>query len=181
MVAAAGATGGMSAAGLQSAGAMQMGSGLTSLMSGLASLQAASAQAKQFKMQGVFLGLEANAEKLRAREQANFLRERFLRNIASSNASFAARGVSTGSGIGLRTSIEGFKNLAEDIRATELNSQAAQNAIALRQSQTKLAQKTARNLGLLRFSGQASKGTQSLLTGFTAYQEGKKLQKGGAA
>lgn len=149
-----------------------IGSGVTALASGYASLQASKMQARQFKMQGIFLGLQASAEKLKARENANFLRQQFLRNIGSANASMANKGIELGSGIGRRTTIEGLKNLGEDIQAVNLNSQGAQIQLKLNQSQTKLAQKTAKNTGLLRAGKAFGKGSQSLLTGFSTIKGG---------
>ena len=140
-------------------------------MSGIASLQAASAQARQFKIQGIFLDLEQKQEKLKAREQAVFLRQNFLKNIASANASFAAIGVSVGSGIGKQLGVESLKILQEDIQATKLNSQSAQNSLELQKSQVRLAGKTARNLGLLQAGSSFFKSSQSLLTGFKTIKQ----------
>ena len=153
--------------GSNAAAGMAIGSGLTALASGFASLQASSAQARQFKLQNVFLGLQANAEKLKARENSNFLRKQFLANIGSANASSAARGIELGSGIGRRTAIEGLRNLGEDVQAVELNSQGAQIQLKLNQSQNRLAEKTTRATGLLRASDSFGKGSKSLLTGFS--------------
>ena len=172
MVAATAAPAASSGAGIQS-----IGSGLTGLVSGLASLQAASMEARQFKMQGVFLGLQASAEKLRARENAIFLRRKFLKNIASSRASLSARGVSTGSGIGREIQVQDLKTLGEDLQANELNSQAAQSQLSLQQSQTKMMQQTARNLGLLKFGQGISGPTKSLLTGFDTVFKGNQQPK----
>lgn len=175
MVAAAGAAAGAGAGAAGAgkiAGAQALGSGLTSLASGFASLQASRSQARQFKIQGIFLGLQANAEKLKARENANFLRQQFLRNIGSANASFAARGVELGSGIGRRTTIEGLRTLGEDIQAVNLNSEAAQIQLKLSQSQSKLAERTARNTGLLRAGKSFGQGGGSLLTGFSTINTG---------
>lgn len=159
------------AASQRAAGIQMIGSGLTSLISTAASLKNASIQAKQFKLQGAFNELAASQEKLRAREQSVFLRKKFLQNISSANASFAARGVSTGSGIGRQFAIQSLRNLSEDIQATELNSQAAQNSLTLRATQARLAGKTVRNISLLTAAGTGSKGAQSLLTGFKTLKE----------
>lgn len=149
-----------------------IGSGITALASGFASIQASSMQARQFKMQSLFQGLQVNAEKLKARENANFLRKQFLANIGSANASLAGRGVELGSGIGRRTSIEGLRNLGEDLQANELNSEGAQLQLKLNQSQTRLAEKTSRSTGLLRGGKQLGEGSKSLLTGFSTIKGG---------
>lgn len=157
----------------QVAGGLAVGSGLTGLMSGIASLQASRIEARQFKIQGIFDNLAINQEKLKARENALFLKKRFLANIGSANASLAARNVSLSSGIGRRLTIESLRNLGEDLQATALNSQAAQNALTLRASTAKERQQTVRNLGLLRASQGITRSTSSLLTGFkTLKQEG---------
>jgi hypothetical protein len=153
------------------AGMLQIGSGLTSLMSGIASFSAASIQARQFKIQGAFDQLAASQEKLKAREQAVFLRKKFLANISSANASFAARRVSTGSGGARQFAIQSLRTLGEDIQATELSSQAAQNTLQLRASQSNLAASAARNLGLVRSMSPLQKGTSNLLTGFKNVRE----------
>jgi hypothetical protein len=151
-----------------------IGSGAMALASGFASLQAASMQARQYKIEGIFLDLQANQEKLRARENAIFLRQKFLKNIASSKASLAGRGVSGGSGIGRQMVIQDLKTLGQDLQANELNTQAAINSLDLRGSQSKLNQRTARNMGLLQAAGPISRGTESLLTGFSTLNTGAK-------
>ena len=156
---------------LASAGAYSMGSGVIGIMGAISSLQASSMQAKQYKIQRTFLGLEAEQEKLRARENAVFLRKKFMQNIASANASFAARGVSTGSGIGRQYTIESLKTLGQDLQANELNSEAGQNALALQSTQARMNEKTTRNLGLLNLASQSYKPTQSLLTGYKTLKE----------
>jgi hypothetical protein len=152
----------------------QIGSGITALASGYASLQASSMQARQFKMEGVFLGLQREQEKLKGRENAIFLRQKFLNNIASSTASFAARGVSTGSGIGRQMAIQGLKTLGEDIKAVELNSEAAQIQLGLKQSQSKLNERITRNIGIMRAGNSFGSGSESLLTGFSTIKTGDK-------
>lgn len=154
------------------ASANAMGSGVTALAAGFASLQAASAQARQFKIQGTFLALAASAEKLKARENTLFLRKKFLSNIGSANASLSGRGVSTSSGIGRKMAIEGLKNLGRDEQAVALNSDAIQNSLTLQSSQSRLAEKTARNTGLLKASTSFGKGSNSLLSGFSTIKTG---------
>ena len=149
-----------------------IGSGVMALASGFASLQAAKSQARQFRLQDTFLGLQASAEKLKARENANFLRKQFLSNIGSANASMASRGVELGSGIGRRTTVEGLRNLGEDVQAVKLNSQGAQIQLKLNQSQNKLAEKTTKATGLLRAGKTFGKGSNSLLTGFSTIKTG---------
>lgn len=153
------------------AGLLEFGSGAAALASGFASLQASSMQSRQFKIEGIFMGLQASAEKLKARENAVFLRRRFLQDLGSSNASFAARGVSTGSGIGRQTTIQGLKTLSEDIKASELNSESAQLQLKLNSSQAKLGQRTSKNLGLLSSSKSFARGAQGLLTGFKTIKQ----------
>lgn len=148
------------------AGANMMGSGLMSLASGYASLQAAKAQARQYKIQGIFQGLALSQEKLRGREQAVFLRKKFLDNLSSARASFAQRGVSMGSGIGRQFAVQTLRTLQEDVQAAQLNSQAAQIQLRLDASQTQLARETAKNMGYLKAAPKFIKGGQSLLTGF---------------
>ena len=160
------------------AGLLQLGSGITSLISSLGQLQAASIQAKQFKIQGTIDRLAASQEKLRAREQAVFLRKKFLQNIGSANASFAARGISAGSGVGRQLAIQGLRTLSEDIRAVELGSEAAQTTLQLRGVQTQFAAETAKNIGLLRFGTKGPKATSCLLTSFRAIRgPGKKTKE----
>jgi hypothetical protein len=154
------------------ASGQMIGSGVTALASGFATLQAASMQARQFKIENIFLGLQANAEKLKARENANFLRKQFMQNLGSANVSLSHRGISTGSGIGRRTTIEGLRNLGEDLQANELNSQGAQLQLKLNQSQTRLAEKTVRATGMFRSSEQFAGGSKSLLTGFSTIKTG---------
>jgi hypothetical protein len=151
---------------LRTAGLLNLSSGLASLGSGFATLAAASAEARQFKIQGIFNDLNISNQKLKAQENAIFLREKFLQNVSSANASFASRNVSTGSGIGARFSIEAQRVLNEDLKTNDLNSRATQNSLELSKSQTILKEKTARNLGLISAGKSFSQGTQSLLTGF---------------
>ena len=155
----------------RSAAYASIGSGVVGIVGSIASLQAASMQARQFKIQSQFLDLQANQEKLKARENAVFLRKKFMQNIASANASFAARGVSTGSGIGRQYTIESLKTLNQDLQANELNSEAGQNALALQSAQARMNEKTTRNLGLLNLASQSYKPTQSLLTGYKTLKE----------
>lgn len=154
------------------AGANMMGSGLMSLVSGYASLQAASIQARQYKIQGIFQGLALSQEKLRGREQAAFIRKRFLDNISSAKASFAQRQVSTGSGIGRQFAIESLRKAQEGAKAAELNSEAAQIQLRLDASQTKLAEKTVRNMGIMRAGQQFGLGVRNLVTGFKTIKNG---------
>lgn len=153
--------------GLSQAGMMQIGSGLASLGQGFASLAAASAQARQFKIQRTFDDLAISNQKLKAQQQAIFLREKFFKDISSSRASFAGRGVALGTGIAARFATEAERVLQEDLKATELESRAIQGTLELRKSQAKLRQETARNLGLMRAGQTLTKGATSLLTGFT--------------
>lgn len=149
-----------------SAGSMnEMGSGLMALASGYASLQAASMEAKQFKMQQVFDDLEAKNQKLKARENALFLQKKFIQSIASATTSFADRNIDTGSGIANKYRIESLKNMGEDLQANELNSQAVQNTIKLRISQSKLAENTARNIGILNAGQSFYKATNGIAGG----------------
>lgn len=152
------------------AGANMIGSGVMSLASGYASLQAAKAQARQYKIQGIFQGLALSQEKLRGREQAVFLRKKFLDNLSSARASFAQRGVSMGSGIGRQFAVQTLRTLQEDVQAAQLNSEAAQIQLRLDASQTKLARETAKNMGYLKAAPKFIKGGQSLLTGFKSIQ-----------
>lgn len=174
-----------SAQDLKKAGAVQMGSGATGILSGFASLQASTIQARQLKMQGIFLGLQRNAEKLRAREQAVFLRKKFLSNIASANASFAGRGVSTSSGIATATTTKGLRNLGLDIKQAELNSEGARIQLNLQSTQLKLAEKNIRTAGIAKFGKTFSQGMAGLLTGYKAYKAGAKqeslLKEGGSS
>lgn len=147
-------------------GLSSVGSGLSSIASGFATLQAARAQSRQLKTQIMFDELRAENQKLKAQENGIALRKQFFSNISSGKSSLAARNVSRGSGIGRRFVVENLRVLQEDLRKNELNSQAIQNQIQLDISQTRLASKTARNLGIMRAGPQFGKAGQSLLTGF---------------
>ena len=177
MVATAGAISGSGSSLISSPSASQMaslnlmGSGVMSLASGYASLQASKMQARQYKIQGIFQNLALSQEKLRGREQAVFLRKKFLDNLSSAKASFAHRGVSMGSGIGRQFAIQTMKSIQEDVQAAQLNSQAAQIQLKLDTSQTRLAKETAKNFGYLQSSQQFAKGTQNLLTGFQTIKQ----------
>lgn len=150
---------------------LSIGSGVTGLLSGFAGLQASTIQARQFKTQRIFNELAVSQEKLRARENAVFLRKKFLANIGSANASFAARGVSTSSGVGRRFTIESLRVLGEDLQANELSSASAQDALTLRASQARVAEQTARNIGLLTSTRGLSKNVGSILTGFKTLRQ----------
>jgi len=136
------------------AGLYEFGAGINALASGYASYMAGKVEARQYKTQQMFLDLQASAQKLKSRENAVFLRNKFLQTISSANVSFAKRGVSTGSGIGKQYTLQSLENLGKDLQANELNSDAIQNSLTLQVSQAQFAQRTARNMGLLT-SGQA--------------------------
>jgi hypothetical protein len=142
-----------------------IGSGATSLLTAFTSLQAASAQAEQFKIQRTFDDLAASQERLKARENAIFLRKKYSSNIASGTTALAARNVSAGSGVGRQFIIESLKNLGEDLQANELSSSAIQNSLNLRSSQTRLSEQTTRNLGRLQALEPTFRGSSNLLTG----------------
>lgn len=149
-----------------SAGNYQVGSGIAAIFSSISTLAAARADAKQFKMQRVFDDLAIKQEKLKARENAIFLRKKFMQNIASANASFAARGVESGSGITRQFQVESLRTLGEDLQANDLNMSATQNSLRVGMSQSQLSGDTARNTGMLRASQGFGQGATSLLTGF---------------
>lgn len=145
---------------------LQLGSGLSDLASGFASLAASSAEARQYKIQTIFDDLAISNQKLKAQENAIFLREKFLKDVSSARASFAGRNVAIGSGIGARFEVEAERILQEDLKANELNSRGVQNTLEVSKNQSELAEKTARNLGLIRSTSGFKTGTKSLLTAF---------------
>lgn len=176
MVAASGAQG-LTAASTRQAGLLSIGSGVSSLAAGFASLQASRVDARQLKTQQIFQGLAISAEKLRAREEANFLRQKFLKDISSANASFAARGIDISSGVGRELTIQSLEGLGQDIKATELRSEGAQLQLRLDASQTRLSEKSTRNLGISSFARTFQSGGTGLLTGFQQLEESRKLAK----
>ena len=155
------------------AGYSMIGSGVTAIFSSIATLSAARADAKQFKIQRVFDELAVNQEKLKARENAIFLRKKFFQSIASANASFAARGIESGSGIARQFQVESLNTLGQDLQANELNSEAAKNSMRLDMSQKLLATGTARNTAMLQSSKGFIEGSSSLLTGFNTIRTSK--------
>ena len=153
---------------MQQSGIMARGSGVTGLLSAYSAYRAGTLQSRQFKMQSRFLDLQRNQEALKARENAIFLKDSFLRNVSSAQASFVSRGIDPTSGIAAQYGISARRTLAEDLRANELNSEAAQNALTLQKSQVNLEAGTAKNLGLLRASRSLFRSGQSLFTGFNS-------------
>ena len=145
---------------------LQISSGIADLASGFASLAASSAEARQFRIQQTFDDLAISNAKLKASENAIFLREKFFKDVSASRASFAGRGVASGSGIGARFEIEANRVLQEDLKANELNSRSIKGSLEVSQSQAKLSEDTARNLGLMRAGKSFGKGAESLLTAF---------------
>lgn len=95
-----------------------LGAGM-SIASKLTSIYNAYSASKDLKIQKQFLELQRIQNQIAAREQAVALRNQFNENLASAQASFTARGISMGSGIGRRLNITAQERLSRDLSAVQ--------------------------------------------------------------
>ena len=148
------------------AGALDVGSAIANIGSAFAEFSSAKILERNLRVQSIFNDLSIREEKLRGKQISNILRENFLKNISSTRATFGARGVSIGSGIGRQFTIQNLADLDRELKIIELDSQSAISSLKLKESQIGVSRKFARGIGILRTSIPAVKGTSQALTGF---------------
>jgi hypothetical protein len=89
-------------------------------LSAFSSIQAGRVEAANLKFQQKQANLQARAAEIQGKEQQNLLREDLLKNLASANAAFAARGVSISSGTPQQAQVESIKAAEQSLRAAQL-------------------------------------------------------------
>lgn len=113
------------------------------LAGGISDSYAYKAQAKQQQLQ-------ARAEEIKGKQQANAIRENLRRTIASQNAAFAARGISPQSGTPVVLGRESRAAAMNDIDIARFNSDIASMQGYAQAQQTKAKAKTALYSGVVR-------------------------------
>ena len=89
-------------------------------ISAFSTFQAGRAESANLKFQAKQASLMAKAAEISGKEQQNSIREELLRNLASANAAFAARGISISSGTPAEARIESIRAAEQSIRSAQL-------------------------------------------------------------
>lgn len=122
-------------------------------------------QEKQFIFEAREKQTQARLEGLRAKERVRSINEQLESDIASANALFAARGITTGSGTSRGVLSKISQQASRDIEATQFGGLA--NQIQLRRQALNLRRtgKAAKAAGILQGISEAGKQAASIFTG----------------
>lgn len=156
------------------AGSLDVGSAIMNIGSAFTEFSASKIAERNLNIQSMFNDLAVKEEKLRGKQVSNILRETFLKDISRTRATFGARGVDIGSGIGRQFTIQSLADLDRELKIVELDSQSAISSLKLQQSQISVSKKVAKGLGFLRGSTPAIRGTGQGLAGFKSIISSRK-------
>lgn len=137
----------------------------TGVMGAMSAINAGKAQSSMYKNQAQQYELNAQLEKIKGRQEALTLKQQRDQNIASINATFAARGVYSGSGTAAQASIESRKNAADAIDMAMFNSTMQSSQLRGQAANLRTEARTAKRGGYIdAITGLAkNRGVQSLL------------------
>lgn len=126
---------------------MTIGSALGQVSSGMQQSAVYKAQAQQYQ-------LAAKQEELKGREQADRIRRSLQANLASQNAIFGARGISTKSGTPVTLARQSMTEAGADIETAMFNAGQGAGALRSQATQSKISANSAKMAG---YTGAAGK------------------------